>query len=614
MVTVSSEVDDDIVNDDVTFTHSVTSGAYAAADADVVVTVTDSAVATIVTGGLTEVPVDDRQDEPEGITHTITVPEGGTVSYTLNLSAKPTSTTVVNFPVDSELISLNRERITFRRGDWHRPRATEITAGTDTNSVDETVVITHTATAGGGYGGQMIVVQVTIDDTNKPGLQLRRTDITVAEGGDRTFTVRLNTEPSDAVTVTPRVEPADSGVTFLPATLTFTDETWEETQTITVSAAEDDNAVNDTFTIELAVTSSDTNYGDVQNKTVSVTVDDNDKAGMKVSATSVTVREGAQEVAAFTVVLTAAPQGTVTVSFTSSDVTKVTVAESITIEAADWSMPKPVQLTVLNEPETPLNTADTSARIDIETSVENPDEADAAFNGLKESVAVAIEDDDKDGIQLNQTTQTVFEGTNQTPNEGGTAGSDTPSTWTVRLNTDPGVEVVVTISSSDASRATVTPSVITFTNDTINNQDAVQWNAAQTITVSSVADDDIVNDEITFTHSVTSGAYAAADAEVVVTVMDSAVATIVTDLTAVLETDRQDELEGVTHTITVPEGGTASFTLNLSARPTSTTVVSFSEDSDFISVDRRRITFRGGDWHRPRTSVITAGTDDEYRR
>ena len=486
---------------------------------------------------------------------------------------------MVSFSEDSDLISLNRERITFRRGDWHRPRATEITAGTDDNAVDETVVITHTASAGGGYGGQMIVVQVTIDDTNKPGLQLRSTGITVAEGGSGTFTVRLNTEPSNDVTVTPSVS-GDEAVTVLPATLTFTDETWEEPQTITVSAAEDDNAVNDTFTIALAVTSSDANYSDDQNKTVSVTVDDNDSAGMTVSATSVTVREGATDVAAFTVVLTAAPVGTVTVSFTSSDDTKVTAQDNnITFEGNDWSTPKPVQLDVEQETGT-TDTADTSARIDILTSVSDPETADAAFHGLKASVAVAIEDDDKDGIQLSRTTQTVFEGTNDTPNAEGTAGSGDESKWTVRLNTDPGVEVVVTISSSDASRATVTPSVITFTNDTTNNQDAVQWEAAQTITVSSEVDDDIVNDEITFTHSVRSGAYAAADAEVVVTVMDSAVATIVTDLTAVAD---QPTEAGVTHTITVPEGGTASFTLNLSARPTSTTVVSFSEDSDFIS-------------------------------
>ncbi len=609
-VTVSSHVDDDIVNDDVTFTHSVTSGAYAAEDAEVVVTVDDNADARIVTD-LTAVTDSDQVLPDAGITHTITVPEGGTVSYTLNLSAKPTATTVVSFSEDSDLISLNRERITFRRGDWHRPRATEITAGTDDNAVDETVVITHTASAGGGYGGQMIVVQVTIDDTNKPGLQLRRTGITVAEGGSGTFTVRLNTEPSNDVTVTPSVS-GDEAVTVLPATLTFTDETWEEPQTITVSAAEDDNAVNDTFTIALAVTSSDDNYSAEQNKTVSVTVDDNDSAGMTVSATSVTVREGAEAVAAFTVVLTAAPVGTVTVAFTSSDETKVTAPAQITFSSDIWSTPQPVLLAVANEPDTPVNTADTSARIDIATSVEDLDNsADAAFNGLTASVAVAIEDDDKDGIQLSRTTQTVFEGTNETPNVTGTAGSQTDSTWTVRLNTDPGVEVVVTISSSDASRATASTaantSVITFTNDTNNNQDAVLWSAAQTVTVSSDVDDDIVNDEITFTHSVTSGAYAAADAEVVVTVMDSAVATIVTDLTVLDQTSLTDA--GVTHTITVPEGGTASFTMNLSARPTATTVVSFAEDSDFISVNRERITFRGGDWSKARTSVITAGTD-----
>ena len=155
--------------------------------------------------------------------------------------------------------------------------------------------MTFTASAGGGYDGEMIVLEVTIDDSGKPGLQLNRTGLTIGEGGKGTFTVRLNTEPTADVTVTPSVEAADSGVTFLPATLTFTDETWETTQTITVNAAEDDDAVNDETGIMLTVSSDATGYGTEQNRTVSVTVNDNDKAGMKVSATSVTVREGATE-------------------------------------------------------------------------------------------------------------------------------------------------------------------------------------------------------------------------------------------------------------------------------------------------------------------------------
>ena len=612
-VRVMGVADDDIVNDDVTFTHSITSGDYAAASAAVVVTVTDSSDAMIVTD-LTALPVTGGTDEEvalreAGITHTITVPEGGTASYTMSLSARPSATTVVSFAEDSDLISVNRERITFRGGDWSKVRTNVITAGTDVNTVDETAIITHTASAGGGYDDEMIVLQVTIDDSNKAGLQLSRTGLTIGEGGDGTFTVRLNTEPTDDVTVTPSVEPATDEVTVLPETLTFTDETWEETQTVTVSTVEDEDAVNDTTGILLTVSGSATGYAAEQNRTVSITVDDNDSAGMVVSPTSVTVREGAQSVNAFTVVLTAAPADTVTVSFTSSDDEKVDAPQDITFTNSDWSMPKPVQLSVDQEPDTPVNTADTSARIDIETSVQNPETQDGDFHGLKASVAVTIEDDDKAGMQLSRTTQTVYEGTNNTDNT-----NNDPAQWTVRLNTDPGEEVTVTITSSDSSRATVDKTSIRFATNAGTN--VFQWDQAQTVRVMGVADDDIVNDDVTFTHSITSGDYAAASAAVVVTVTDSSDAMILTDLTAVPETGGTQEEQdlrdaGVTHTITVPEGGTVSYTMNLSARPSATTVVSFAEDSDLISVNRERITFRGGDWSKARTNVITAGEDDD---
>ena len=153
-----------------------------------------------------------------------------------------------------------------------------------------------------------------------------------------------------------------------------------------------------------------------------------------------------------------------------------------------------------------------------------------------------------------------------------------PARWTVRLNTDPEEEVTVTIESLDSSRATVDTTSIKFASNA--SGDVVQWDDPQEVTVTSRADDDIVDDDVRFKHSITSGAYAAADVEVVVTVTDSADATIVVGgLTEVPETGGTQEEEalreaGVTHTITVPEGGTSSFTMNLSARPTATTVVS----------------------------------------
>ena len=458
-ITVTGAADNDIQHEEVTFAHTAASSGdenYDGVTAEVKVTVTDDADARIELGG---VGAPDTETQPP-TPHTITVSEGTTSSYTLKLTAQPSATTVVWFTVQSDEITVAREKITFRRGDWNKPRTTLITAPEDDDNLDATILITHTATAGGGYEGQVEVLRVTIEDNDKPGIQVSRANIGIQESGSGTFTVRLNTEPTSNVTVT--VEQPTGGdntenadVTFEPATLEFTTENWDEAQTVTVTAADDADVSDDTATIQLRVSSTDdTTYVDI-NRNVEITVNDDDDAGFMLSADEVTVREGDTSAEAFTIVLTSQPSRSVVVTFESSDDTKVADGAEHTFSDQNWNQLHTVSLNVTDETDT-TDLTDDSVTITIRTTV-TEDEEDL-FHGLTDTVAVTIEDDDKDGIQLNRTTQTVFEGTNFT-----TAAGETESQWTVRLNTDPGVEVVVTISSSDASRATVDRSVITFT-------------------------------------------------------------------------------------------------------------------------------------------------------
>ena len=230
--------DNDIEPEEVTFTHTAaSSGDYDGVTAEVKVTVTDDADASIELGGVGA--ADTTTDPPTP--HTITVSEGTTSSYTMKLTAQPTVTTVVWFTVQSDEITVAREKITFRRGDWDKPRTTLITAPEDDDDdLNETILITHTATAGGGYDGQVEVLRVTIEDNDKPGIQVSRANIGIQEGGNGTFTVRLNTEPMDDITVgvsldtaTPQV--LQDAITVEPAALDFTTETWDEPQTVTVT-------------------------------------------------------------------------------------------------------------------------------------------------------------------------------------------------------------------------------------------------------------------------------------------------------------------------------------------------------------------------------------------
>ena len=402
-ITVMGAADNDIEPEEVTFTHTAASSGdeeYNGVTAEVLVTVTDDADARIELGG---VGAPDTTTDPP-TPHTITVSEGTTSSYTMKLTAQPSATTVVWFTVQSDEITVAREKITFRRGDWDKPRTTLITAPEDDDDVDATVLITHTATAGGGYDGQVEVLLVTIEDNDKAGIQVSRANIGIQEGGSGTFTARLNTEPDGDITVTvtqPAANPdPNDEVTSKPATLEFTTENWDDPQTVTIETEEDADVSDDTATIQLRVSDApaDSPYLNIQ-RDVEVTVNDDDEAGFMLSEGPYTVREGDNSADAFTIVLTSQPTDDVLVTFTSSDTDKADSPAAHTFTTENWNQAHTVSLRVDDEPDTPpLNTEDDSVTITIRTTVAAGQGEEDPFHGLTDTVAVTIEDDDKAGI------------------------------------------------------------------------------------------------------------------------------------------------------------------------------------------------------------------------
>ena len=88
------------------------------------------------------------------------------------------------------------------------------------------------------------VVQLTDNDT--AGVMLGKSELIVPEGGSATYKVALDSEPTADVTVTITGH-AGTDLTLTPTTamLTFTPSTWDRTQTVTVAAGDDGDALND---------------------------------------------------------------------------------------------------------------------------------------------------------------------------------------------------------------------------------------------------------------------------------------------------------------------------------------------------------------------------------
>ena len=211
-----------------------------------------------------------------------------------------------------------------------------VSAAEDDDTVNDSATLTADP-SGGGYGDLAdgtLPVTVTDDDAAGAGMTMAPASLTIAEGESGTFTVVLVAVPTGTVTVA--VSSDHDEVTIDPASLTFTTSNWNVAQTGTVSAAEDDDATNDSAT--LTADSSGGGYGDVADGTLPVTVTDDDVSGaeMMMEPESLTIAEGESET--FTVALAVAPMGTVTVAV-SSDHDGVTIdPASLTFTTVNWNV------------------------------------------------------------------------------------------------------------------------------------------------------------------------------------------------------------------------------------------------------------------------------------
>ena len=75
---------------------------------------------------------------------------------------------------------------------------------------------------------------VTITDTSEPGIALSPAPLTVTEGTTGAYGVQLDTIPSGG-DVTIALSLAGGDATFQPASLTFSDATWNVAQSVMVT-------------------------------------------------------------------------------------------------------------------------------------------------------------------------------------------------------------------------------------------------------------------------------------------------------------------------------------------------------------------------------------------
>ena len=481
-VTVSAAEDDDATDGVATIEHTASGGGY---------------------GGVTVPSVTateaDNDKDAVGVTITptaLTVPEGSNAKYTVVLDTQPSADVTISASFASgsdEDITVDKTSLVFTSDNWNAVQEITVSAAEDDDATDGAATIEHSA-SGGGYGSVSVSsVTVTEEDNDKDavGVTVTPTALTVPEGSNATYTVVLDAQPSADVTIAVSfASGSDEDIMVDKTSLTFTPDNWDAAQEITVSAAEDDDALNGEATIEHSASGG--GYGGVSVSSVTATEEDNDTAGVTVTPTVLTVPEGGSST--YTVALDTEPSADVTISLSlaaGSDEDITVDNTSLTFTPENWDAAQEITVSA-EEDDDAVNGA---ATIEHAASGEG-------YDGVSVSSVTAMEEDnDTAGVTVTPTALTVVEGSS--------------ATYTVVLDTQPSDDVTISLSFASGSDEdiTVDKTSLSFTPD--------NWSAVQEVTVSAAVDNDIDDDAAVLNHRASGGDYGEVTiADVVVTVTD----------------------------------------------------------------------------------------------
>ena len=211
--------------------------------------------------------------------------------------------TVSIAPPGGSGVTVSPAVLTFTTGNWSTAQTVTVTAAHDDDLANDTAMLAHTA-AGGGYNDATATVTVTVTDDDTAAITVSPTTLSVNEGDPLAALHREAHSPTGRGVTVSIAPPGGSGVTVSPAVLTFTTDNWSTAQTVTVTAAHDDDLANDTAM--LAHTAAGGGYNDAT-ATVTVTVTDDDTAAITASPTTLSVNEGDAAGGTYTVKLAAQP-------------------------------------------------------------------------------------------------------------------------------------------------------------------------------------------------------------------------------------------------------------------------------------------------------------------
>ena len=543
--------DDDLIEGTHTsvITHSVTSG--------------DTDYAGMLVGNVKANITDNNQ---AGVTLSqtdVAVTEGDTCdTYTLALTSQPAAPVTITLATDTQVQPL--APVVLTASTWNQPQTISVCAVDD--AIDEethySTITQQTSSQDANYQSVAVPgIAVTLTDNDTAGVSVAPVTLSTTENGkDATYTLVLMSKPTANVTITMGT---DAQVQSLNA-VSFTPSTWDQPQTVTVRAVDDEVDENGNHASTITHDANGGGYGAITIADVTVSIGDNDSAGVEISQSDVSVTEGGTS-DTYTVRLSTMPTDDVTIELTTDGQVSATPAV-FTFTPNNWDQPRTVTIAA----------ADDALAEGEHFSTITHAASGGGYDGLViDTVLATIVDDDAAGVELVPNTLTVT--------EGGTSAS-----YTIKLTSEPAADVTISM-QRDAQQVSVTPAQVTLTPS--------NWQTGKTVTVGAVDDDlDEGVHASTITHSATS--------------TDNDYQDIgIGNATITLNDNDSAGIEVSKASVSVTEGGAdATYTIRLTSEPRADVTLDLSTD-DQVSLTEAQHTFTTANWDDPWTITVSAVDD-----
>ena len=574
-VSLQAGTDTDTANATVQVRHTASGGGYAGVSGRYTATVVDR-------GGNTPVLTlsVDRAEIAEGdgttlLRVTATLGSHDPDEHTVVVTAEPGTAAADDFAAGTFTLRVGGTR--DYDGTYQTTGSLAVTPVDDgLDEDDETITVTATV-EGGSVSVEPATVTIRDDDTR--GVSVSLAQLELEEGGSRGYEVQLDSQPSGDVTVTPTIAgDADLGfASFTPAALSFAASDWDVPQTVTVTAAEDDDALDDQATVTHTVTGADYGANHVPAAPVQVTANDNDGRAVTVSARDLRVDEG--DMATYTVALNSEPTGSVTIRPTVSGDADVTVAPpSLMFAAASWDSAQTVTVSARRD----ADPADD--RASVSHAVSGADYGANHVPGPEIRVLVRDAGSEPGTVTLSVEPATIREGTTLRP--------------------------TVTAQLSGPARGTPIVVTVQVRADTASATDFVATPAAFLLRIAAHAE------RGTATFRLRASGDLEAEEDETVEVIGTATGLSVTGASVTIEDDDEKGFAVSPSSLRiVEEGSAATYTVKLGSKPTGEVTVTPAVTGDTevgdtdVEVSPPSLTFTPSNWSRAQPVTVRAGAD-----